>query len=129
MRLNGLRAFLTLGAVMAMISASCGGSTPAATGSSAAPVEKKPYTVTVATDRSGAFSASGVPNATGFQAFMADLNTKGGVNGHKINVQALDDRGDVATALANYQQTLASDSLGIFMENPSAVIALSLIHI
>jgi branched-chain amino acid transport system substrate-binding protein len=82
------------------------------------------YTVTVGTDLSSAFSSAccGIPIANGFKTYLDATNAKGGIDGSKINVQSLDDRADVTTGLANYQQTLSSDSLGYFLTSASTVL-------
>jgi len=101
---------------MAAVVTGCGGpaSTPAGS--------KAPYTISVNTDLSGPFSAvAGIPEAEGFTAYIASLNATGGINGHKILIQELDDRSDVQAGLANYQQVLNSDSLGMFLDAASAV--------
>ena len=42
-------------------------------------------------------------------AVIADQNAKGGINGHKIDYKALDDKGDPATASANARELVGSD--------------------
>lgn len=42
-------------------------------------------------------------------AVFADQNAKGGINGHKIDYKALDDKGDPATASANARELVGSD--------------------
>jgi branched-chain amino acid transport system substrate-binding protein len=102
-----------------LVGAACGNSN--ATNSSGGS-NKAAYSVTIGTDLSGPFSASsGIPQTEGFLAYIAHLNSTGGVNGHKINVPVLDDRSDVQTGLANYQNALSSDSLGLLMEQASAI--------
>lgn len=82
------------------------------------------FTVTVGTDLSSAFSSAccGIPIANGFKTYIDAVNGKGGVDGAKITVQSLDDRADVTTGLANYQQALGSDSLGYFLTSASTVL-------
>jgi ABC-type branched-subunit amino acid transport system substrate-binding protein len=102
--------------------AACRGSSDAPTSTGKAPSS---YTVTVGTDLSSAFSSAccGIPIANGFKTYMDALNAKGGVNGKtKVNVQSLDDQADVTTGLANFQQTLSSNSLGYFLTSASTVL-------
>jgi branched-chain amino acid transport system substrate-binding protein len=102
--------------IVAVLAAACGGTSTAAANKSA-------YKITVDTDFSGPNAGGGVAAGNGFQAYFADVNASGGINGHHITLVVLDDRSDVPTALANYQQTLASDSLGFMAMAASAVIA------
>lgn len=79
------------------------------------------YTITLDGDRSGPYAEAGTADMNGFQAYVAGIDDSGGINGHKINLKVLDDRSDVPTALANYQQTLSSNSLGFFEQNDNNV--------
>ncbi len=115
--LLGRNRALTLSMVgLALIA--CGGST-----TTASPGSKSTYTITVDADLSGINAPSAVPATQGFQAYIADLNSSGGVNGHHINLPVLDDRSDLPTALANYQQTLSSDSLGFLGNTNSGIVS------
>jgi branched-chain amino acid transport system substrate-binding protein len=100
-----------------LVLAACGGqSNPPASGS------KAPYQLTISTDLSGPFSASsGIPQTEGFLAYVANTNAAGGVNGHKVRMEVLDDRSDVQTGLANYQNALSSSTLAMLMEQASAI--------
>ena len=104
--------------MLAVAVAACGG-----TSTSSSSGAKASYTLTIDTDFSGPNAAGGVAAGNGFQAYFDELNAKGGVNGHHIDLVVLDDRSDVPTALANYQQTLAGNSLGFMAMAASAVIA------
>jgi ABC-type branched-subunit amino acid transport system substrate-binding protein len=106
-----------------LLAAGCGGATTGGQQSSGQTGSKATYTITVDSDTTGVNGLSGVADSDGFQAYFATANKSGGVNGHHINVEAYNDNSDVPTALANYQKTLASNSLGFFQNNPSAVIA------
>ena len=98
----------------------CGGSSNGSSGST----NKPPYLLSISTDLSAAFSAvAGIPASEGFQAALLDYNSKGGINGHQIKFDLMDDRSDVQTGLANYQKALDSDSLGFFVNAASAIVA------
>jgi branched-chain amino acid transport system substrate-binding protein len=102
--------------VAGLLIVACGSNT--GTGTTA----KAPYHLTIGTDLSGPFSASsGIPQTEGFLAYIANLNTAGGVNGHKVQIDLLDDRSDVQTGLANYQNAVSSESLALLMEQASAI--------
>lgn len=86
--------------------------------------QSKQLTITIGTDLSSAFSSAccGIPIANGFASYINATNASGGVNGTKINLQKLDDRADVTTGLANFQQALSSDTLGYFLTSASTVL-------
>jgi ABC-type branched-subunit amino acid transport system substrate-binding protein len=109
-------------------SATAASATTAATSAASAapvasPTAKAPYYLTIGTDMSSQFTSAccSIPMANGFQAWIANVNSQGGVNDHQVVVNVLDDRADVATGLANYQQTLDSKSLGFMIEGSSTV--------
>ncbi len=96
---------------------------PSAQASAASSASSKAsYTLTLSGDHTGVFASSGLANTNGFEAYIASVNAKGGVDGHHIDMQVLDDRSDVPTALANYQLALNSSSLGFLQNNASPVI-------
>lgn len=135
------RLWFRAGAALASLSLVLGGcssaaSTPTAaspttatgaTATTALPVAsstpKAPYYLTIGTDLSSSFAAQccAIPLANGFQAWTAYVNGQGGVNGHQVKINLLDDASDVTKGLANYQQTLDSNSLGFLIENSSTV--------
>jgi ABC-type branched-subunit amino acid transport system substrate-binding protein len=99
-----------------LIVVSCGGSSQSA-GS------KATYSLAISTDLSAGFSAvAGIPCSEGFQAYMAGQNAAGGINGHKIKVDVMDDRSDVQAGLANYQKALNSDDLAFLLNAASAIV-------
>ncbi|WP_214105244.1 ABC transporter substrate-binding protein [Acrocarpospora catenulata] len=97
---GGLAAALTL--------AGCGGDGESAGSSSGE------YRVGMSMDLSGAIAFNGKPAASGFQAYVADLNARGGVNGKKIDLKVLDDASDVAKGRANVQQFASEGRLATF---------------
>jgi ABC-type branched-subunit amino acid transport system substrate-binding protein len=99
------------------LSAACGGaSTATSTGS------KQSYTLTMDSDLSSNFAATGIALSNSIASYIASVNDSGGVNGHHINFVITDNRSDVPTALANYQKILASDSLADLENLNSAVV-------
>jgi len=66
-------------------------------------------------------SCCSIPLANGFQAYIAHVNSQGGVDGHKININVMSDNADVATGLANFAQAEASSSLGFLLQASSNV--------
>lgn len=83
---------------------------------------KAPFTLGISTDLSGRFSApAGIPCAEGFETYMAQQNAQGGINGHKILLDIMDDRSDVNTGLANYQKVLGSNDLALLLNAFSGI--------
>jgi branched-chain amino acid transport system substrate-binding protein len=105
---------------LAVLSAACSNLSASSAGSTGGGTDAS-YTITLSGDRSGPYAEAGTADMNGFQAYVDGVNDKGGVNGHKISLKVLDDQSDVPTALANYQQTLSSDSLGFFEQNDNNV--------
>ncbi|GAA0999635.1 hypothetical protein GCM10009555_100940 [Acrocarpospora macrocephala] len=99
-------AALAAGLAATLILAGCGG----ASESSA----EGDYPIGMSMDLSGAISFNGKPAAAGFQAYVADLNSRGGVNGKKIDLKVLDDGSDVAKGRANVQQFASEKRLATF---------------
>jgi ABC-type branched-subunit amino acid transport system substrate-binding protein len=60
------------------------------------------------------------PEARGFQAYVAAVNRKGGVNGKKINLKIYDDKADAATSVTDIQQVTASGAIVAFGSADSA---------
>ncbi len=75
----------------------CGGGEPAAP--AATPAE--PYKVGVTGAITGPAAVTAVGKNEGFRIFFADLNDRGGINGHLVNVMIEDDAANPAKAAAN----------------------------
>jgi ABC-type branched-subunit amino acid transport system substrate-binding protein len=67
------------------------------------------YHVGLNIDLSGTLAFQGGPFKEGFEAYINSINKKGGVNGHKVDVSALDDMSTVSTAIANVEQLKQAD--------------------
>lgn len=112
-------------AVGATALAACGAtaSAPPGTAHASASASKAPYLLTLGTDLSSDFTSAccSIPLADGFQAWVAHVNSQGGVDGHKINLQVLSDNAQTATGIANFQQAVNSNSLGYLLNASSNV--------
>jgi ABC-type branched-subunit amino acid transport system substrate-binding protein len=105
-------------ALLTAVAAACGGSAAPPAGAKAS------YSIGISTDLSAQFSAvAGIPCAEGFQAYIAGRNQQGGINGHKIRLDVMDDRSDVQVGLANYQKALNSEDLAFVLNAASAIVA------
>ena len=87
---------------LTMASIACGGSaTPAATTSGGAP-----YQVVLVGDLSGSQASNTGTSTYGEQAYFGMVNSKGGVNGHKVEVTALDSQTKPDAAAAACQKAV-----------------------
>jgi branched-chain amino acid transport system substrate-binding protein len=104
-------------AVLAVLAAACGGASSDGGGS------KAPYIFGYDGDQTGGASSTGVPLYNGFKTYVDSVNAKGGVNGHKIQLDARDDHSDPSTARINLQSFQGEGALGVFGLNSSTVAA------
>jgi branched-chain amino acid transport system substrate-binding protein len=101
-------ALLSAGALVAASLAACGGSGGGSGGSSA---NSDPYQVGFNSDLSGKYALNGVGQRDGFKAYFDYINSKGGINGHKVNVTYLDDASDVTRGTANTTQLITANNV------------------
>jgi branched-chain amino acid transport system substrate-binding protein len=99
---RGVIVATALASALALASCSAGGGTN--TPESSGGASKAPYKIGFNDDLSGPISFAGVTMLAGFQTYIDHVNSEGGVNGHPLEVQALDTRADGATSIANYKQ-------------------------
>jgi branched-chain amino acid transport system substrate-binding protein len=95
-------------AALAVGAAACGSSSSNGntTGSDAS---ASPFTVVIDTGTTGPYAANGTDAAQGVQAAANVLNqTQGGILGHKVKVDVLDNQGNPSTAAMLLEQRLAS---------------------
>jgi branched-chain amino acid transport system substrate-binding protein len=90
-----------------MVTAACG------TQSAGSSAPKDPYNVGLTVDMTGPNAGNGVAVKNGVQAYFEGLNKRGGVNGHQIVVQYLDDQGDPSKAAANFVQMKLNKVLAV----------------
>jgi branched-chain amino acid transport system substrate-binding protein len=101
---------LAVGAALAV--AACGGSSPSkksGSGSSSGSSSKSPITIGTSLSLSGDFSTDGQAFEKGYKLWVADQNAKGGLLGHKINLQVLSDSSSPAQVVTNYQKLIGSN--------------------
>lgn len=66
------------------------------------------YSIGFDTDLSGPYALNGVGQRDGFKAYFDYVNSKGGINGHKVNLTVLDDAADVTRGTANTTQLMTA---------------------
>jgi branched-chain amino acid transport system substrate-binding protein len=97
--------------------AGCSGTTASSTSTASA----TPYKIGFNDDLSGPIAFAGVSNLAGFQTYIDQVNSTGGVNGHKIDLTSLDSKADAATSITNYKQLASQDGdIGVFGNSASS---------
>lgn len=88
---------------IALVAAIAGCSTNGGTGSNGD--DKAPIVIGYNDDMSGPISFAGLTNLAGVETYFDYVNEeKGGINGHPVELVALDTRADGATSIANFKE-------------------------
>jgi branched-chain amino acid transport system substrate-binding protein len=111
---------LALAAASALAVSACSSGSSASSGSpgSGSQTSKDPYSIGATVDLSGPTSSVGIPMGAGIRAAVAQVNATGGVAGHKVNLNVLDNA-DAASTGIQAVQTLISKY------NVSAILGLN----
>ena len=114
-------------ATMMMSMAACSGGSMDDSGSSAGAASGNTITLGSITTNSGTAAAYGEAELKGFKLAISEINAKGGLNGKKIKLESMDDKGD-ATEASNAFNKLAGDSnvlavLGPTISSTTAAVA------
>jgi ABC-type branched-subunit amino acid transport system substrate-binding protein len=121
---RGLIVATALVSALALASCSAGGGGGDTTPSPGAPqANKDPYKIGFNDDLSGPIAFAGVTVLAGFETYMDQINSEGGINGHPIEVTALDHRADGATSIANYKQLVDEGALIVAGNSASGAYA------
>jgi len=87
---------------------SCGGS-----GGTANPSPGGPITIGVSVSLSGDFSGDGKALRQGYDLWAQDINAKGGLLGHQVTMQYVDDASSTQQVVTNYQNLITSDKVAL----------------
>ena len=114
-------------ATMMMSMAACSGGSMDDSGSSAGAASGNTITLGSITTNSGTAAAYGEAELKGFKLAISEINAKGGLNGKKIKLESMDDKGD-ATEASNAFNKLAGDNsvlavLGPTISSTTAAVA------
>ena len=111
-------------AVMALSLAGCSGGSMDDSSSSSAKASGDSITIGTVTTNSGTAAAYGEAEVKGFELAVSEINAKGGINGKKVKLESMDDKGD-ATEASNAYNKLAGDNsvLGVVGPTISATTA------
>ena len=87
-------------AVMALSLAGCSGGSMDDSSSSSAKASGDTITIGTVTTNSGTAAAYGEAEVKGFELAVSEINAKGGINGKKVKLESMDDKGDATAAVA-----------------------------
>jgi branched-chain amino acid transport system substrate-binding protein len=113
-----IRRYAVAGIAVAMMGllAACGSSSSSKSsssssggGGSGSGSAKSSVTIGASLSLSGDFAADGQAFQRGYQLWAADQNAKGGLLGHKINLQILSDSSSASQVVSNYQKLIGSN--------------------
>lgn len=105
-------------AVMALSLAGCSGGSMDDSSSSSAKASGDSITIGTVTTNSGTAAAYGEAEVKGFELAVSEINTKGGINGKKVKLESMDDKGD-ATEASNAYNKLAGDNNVLAVAGPT----------
>ena len=105
-------------AVMALSLAGCSGGSMDDSSSSSAKASGDSITIGTVTTNSGTAAAYGEAEVKGFELAVSEINAKGGINGKKVKLESMDDKGD-ATEASNAFNKLAGDNNVLAVAGPT----------
>lgn len=105
-------------AVMALSLAGCSGGSMDDSSSSSAKASGDSITIGTVTTNSGTAAAYGEAEVKGFELAVSEINAKGGINGKKVKLESMDDKGD-ATEASNAYNKLAGDNNVLAVGGPT----------
>ena len=105
-------------AVMALSLAGCSGGSMDDSSSSSAKASGDSITIGTVTTNSGTAAAYGEAEVKGFELAVSEINAKGGINGKKVKLESMDDKGD-ATEASNAYNKLAGDNTVLAVAGPT----------
>ena len=111
---------LSIGAVGLL--AACGSSSSG--GGGTATGGHSPITIGASLSLSGDFAADGQAFQRGYQLWAQDQNAKGGLLGHKVNLNIVSDASSPAQVVSNYQKLIGSDHVSLVFGPFSTLLTL-----
>jgi branched-chain amino acid transport system substrate-binding protein len=97
----------SLAGVVALMAAGCSSSSSGSSGGGSS-TASSPFTVLNIESLSGALAATASAESAGFPAAAAYINKHGGIDGHKIVVDTVNDNSDPTTAVSDLESYLSS---------------------
>lgn len=105
-------------AVMALSLAGCSGGSMDDSSSSNAKASGDSITIGTVTTNSGTAAAYGEAEVKGFELAVSEINAKGGINGKRVKLESMDDKGD-ATEASNAFNKLSGDNNVLAVAGPT----------
>ncbi len=96
----------------------CSGGSMDDSSSSSAKASGDSITIGTVTTNSGTAAAYGEAEVKGFELAVSEINAKGGINGKKVKLESMDDKGD-ATEASNAYNKLAGDNNVLAVAGPT----------
>ena len=120
-------AVIAAGAMSMSLAACSGGSMDGSSSSNGSAANGDTITLGSITTNSGTAAAYGEAEVAGFKLAVDEINAKGGINGKKVKLESMDDKGD-ATEASNAFNKLAGDAsvlgvLGPTISSTTAAVA------
>ena len=117
-------ALIAAGAMSMSLAACSGGSMDDSSSSNGSAANSDTITLGSVTTNSGTAAAYGEAEVAGFKLAVDEINAKGGINGKKVKLESMDDKGD-ATEASNAFNKLAGDNsvLGVADQSKLPAIA------
>ena len=104
-------------AVLAVVLAACGGGSSGGSSSSSpsasASGSKSPILIGASLSLTGDFSADGQAFQRGYQLWVSDVNSHGGILGRQVKLIVLNDASSPTTVVSNYQKLIAVDHVNL----------------
>ncbi len=106
-------------AVMALSLAGCSGGSMDDSSSSSAKASGDTITIGTVTTNSGTAAAYGEAEVKGFELAVSEINAKGGINGKKVKLESMDDKGDATERPTPTTSLLATTTCSPWPVRPS----------
>ena len=105
-------------AVLAVVLAACGGGSSGGSSSSSSPSasasgSKSPILIGASLSLTGDFSADGQAFQRGYQLWVSDVNSHGGILGRQVKLIVLNDASSPTTVVSNYQKLISVDHVNL----------------
>src|SRR5271157_5446866 len=72
---------------------------------------KLPYKIGINMELTGAFASIGEPGLEGIKARVEEINRRGGIKGHLLELVIIDDKGDTNNAVLNVKRMVEADKV------------------
>jgi branched-chain amino acid transport system substrate-binding protein len=116
--------FVSVGALTALALLGVGGGASSALAKKATIASKTPYKIAMVASLTGADSTNALSGAAGARAALNYVNSTGGVNGHKLQLNVINDQSSPTVSPAAAQQAVSSHPVAILDSTASTEFTL-----